>query len=57
MAVIKGDDSSAAGDRVMTFISYQVVGQHVEATVRNLDGSTENRRWRKADGSGNWERY
>ncbi|MEU7800257.1 hypothetical protein AB0B10_13370 [Micromonospora arborensis] len=55
--VILGDDSSASGDRAMTFISYQVVGEHVEATVRNLDGSTENRRWRKYNGSGNWERY
>ncbi|MET7668929.1 hypothetical protein [Micromonospora luteifusca] len=55
--VILGDESSASGDRVMTFISYQVVGQHVEATVRKLDGSTENRRWRKYNGSGNWERY
>ncbi|MFG1867095.1 hypothetical protein [Micromonospora arborensis] len=55
--VILGDDSSASGDQAMTFISYQVVGEHVEATVRNLDGSTENRRWRKYNGSGNWERY
>ncbi|MET8463144.1 hypothetical protein [Micromonospora zamorensis] len=41
----------------MTFVSYRVVGQNVEATVRKLDGNTETRRWRKADGSGNWERY
>lgn len=55
--VILGDDSSPSGDRVMTFVSYRVVGQNVEATVRKLDGNTETRRWRKADGSGNWERY
>ncbi|WP_330466524.1 hypothetical protein [Micromonospora zamorensis] len=55
--VILGDDPSPAGDRVMTFVSYRVVGQNVEATVRKLDGNTETRRWRKADGSGNWERY
>ncbi|MBQ1035192.1 hypothetical protein [Micromonospora sp. C81] len=55
--VILGDDSSPTGDRVMTFVSYRVVGQNVEATVRKLDGNTETRRWRKADGSGNWERY
>ncbi|MET7704954.1 hypothetical protein [Micromonospora sp. NPDC005413] len=55
--VIKGDAPSPAGDRVMTFVSYRVVGQDVQATVRKLDGGTETRRWRKADGSGNWERY
>ncbi|MEU4472039.1 hypothetical protein [Micromonospora sp. NPDC023888] len=55
--VIKGDESSSAGDRVMTFVSYRLVGQNVEATVRRLDGGTETRRWRQADGSGNWERY
>lgn len=55
--VILGDDSSPTGDRVMTFVSYRVVGENVEATVRKLDGNTETRRWRKADGSGNWERY
>ncbi|WP_433124774.1 hypothetical protein ACQPWW_20530 [Micromonospora sp. CA-240977] len=55
--VIKGDEPSSAGDRVMTFVSYRLVGQNVEATVRRLDGGTETRRWRKADGSGNWERY
>jgi hypothetical protein len=55
--VILGDDSSPTGDRVMTFVSYRVVGQNVEATVRKLDGNTETRRWRKADGSGNWERF
>ncbi|MGC5310565.1 hypothetical protein [Micromonospora zamorensis] len=55
--VILGDDSSPTGDRVMTFVSYRVVGQNVEATVRKPDGNTETRRWRKADGSGNWERY
>ncbi|MFF0470994.1 hypothetical protein ACFYPX_26595 [Micromonospora zamorensis] len=32
--VILGDASSPAGDRVMTFVSYRVVGQNVEATVR-----------------------
>lgn len=55
--VILGDDSSPSGNQVMTFVSYRVVGQNVEATVRKLDGGTETRRWRKADGSGNWERY
>ncbi|MBM0203737.1 hypothetical protein JNW90_11905 [Micromonospora sp. STR1s_5] len=55
--VILGDDSSPSGDRVMTFVSYRVVGRNVQATVRKLDGGTEIRRWRKADGSGNWERY
>ncbi|MEU4531394.1 hypothetical protein AB0F49_24525 [Micromonospora ureilytica] len=55
--VILGDQSSSAGDRVMTFVSYRVVGENVEATVRKLDGGTETRRWRKADGGGNWERY
>ncbi|MGC4838147.1 hypothetical protein ACLQ3D_26945 [Micromonospora vinacea] len=55
--VILGDDSSPSGDRVMTFVSYRVVGEDVQATVRKLDGGTETRRWRKADGSGNWKRY
>ncbi|MEV7327571.1 hypothetical protein [Micromonospora sp. NPDC093244] len=55
--IIKGDRSSSTGAQAMTFLSYRVVGQSVEATVRTLDGSTETRRWRKADGSGNWERY
>ncbi|MDO3703221.1 hypothetical protein Q3W71_16230 [Micromonospora sp. C28SCA-DRY-2] len=56
--VIKGDPPSAAGDRMMTFTSYRVLpGGIVEATVRRLDGGTETRRWRKADGSGNWERF
>ncbi|RAO19541.1 hypothetical protein [Micromonospora noduli] len=55
--VILGDDSSPLGDRVMTFVSYRVVGEDVQATVRKLDGGTETRRWRRADGSGNWERY
>ncbi|MBQ0989529.1 hypothetical protein PSH03_002766 [Micromonospora sp. PSH03] len=54
--VILGDDSSPLGDRVMTFVSYRVVGEDVQATVRKLDGGTETRRWRRADGSGNWER-
>ncbi|MEU7919579.1 hypothetical protein [Micromonospora zamorensis] len=55
--VILGDDSSPTGDRVMTFISYRVVDQSVQATVRKLDGSTETRRWRTIDFAGNWERY
>lgn len=55
--VILGDKSSSSGNQVMTFVSYRVVGQNVEATVRKLDGGTETRRWRKADGSGSWERY
>ncbi|MEU8181331.1 hypothetical protein AB0B85_00305 [Micromonospora sp. NPDC049044] len=55
--VIKGDAPGSSGAQVMTFVSYRLVGQNVEATVRRLDGGTETRRWRKADGSGNWERY
>jgi hypothetical protein len=55
--VIKGDQPGSSVDQVMTFVSYRLVGQNVEATVRKLDGGTETRRWRKADGSGNWERY
>ena len=61
-AVLRGrsssaDDSSPSGDRVMTFVSYRVVGQDVQATVRKLDGGTETRRWRTVDFAGNWERY
>ncbi|MGC4879108.1 hypothetical protein ACLQ26_22970 [Micromonospora sp. DT43] len=52
--VIRGDAPS--GGKVMTFTSYRVVGQDVEATVRRLDGGTETRRWRKVDFDGNWER-
>ncbi|MET8265882.1 hypothetical protein ABZU92_18035 [Micromonospora arida] len=55
--IILGDDSSPSGDRVMTFISYRVVGQNVQATVRKLDGGTETRRWRTVNLAGNWERY
>ncbi|MFG2050810.1 hypothetical protein ACGFIW_25680 [Micromonospora sp. NPDC048935] len=55
--VIRGDQPGSGGAQVMTFASYRLVGQNVEATVRTLDGGTETRRWRKADGSGNWERY
>lgn len=55
--VIQGDAPSADGGQAMTFTSYRVVGEHVEATVRRLDGGSETRRWRKADGSGNWERF
>ncbi|MEU7750369.1 hypothetical protein [Micromonospora sp. NPDC049171] len=55
--VIRGDQPGSGVDQVMTFVSYRLVGQNVEATVRTLDGGTETRRWRKADGSGNWERY
>ena len=55
--IILGDNSSPSGDRVMTFVSYRVVGQDVQATVRKLDGGTETRRWRKVDFAGNWERY
>ncbi|MEU7611769.1 hypothetical protein [Micromonospora sp. NPDC049204] len=51
---IVGD--SDGPDEIETFISYRVVGQNVQATVRKLDGSTEKREWRKADGSGRWER-
>ncbi|WP_328653619.1 hypothetical protein OG598_07065 [Micromonospora sp. NBC_00330] len=55
--IILGDNSSPSGDRVMTFVSYRVVGQDVQATVRKLDGGTETRRWRTVDFAGNWERY
>ncbi|MFK4244633.1 hypothetical protein ACI2KV_17260 [Micromonospora chokoriensis] len=55
--VIKGDDPSPSGDRVMTFVSYRIVDFHVEATVRKLDGGTETRRWRMMDYAGNWERF
>ncbi|MEU8082459.1 hypothetical protein AB0B57_02320 [Micromonospora sp. NPDC049101] len=55
--VIRGDQPGSGVDQVMTFVSYRLVGQNVEATVRTLGGGTETRRWRKADGSGNWERY
>ncbi|MGW5559609.1 hypothetical protein ACWER9_20610 [Micromonospora sp. NPDC003944] len=55
--IIEGDEPSPSGDRVMTFVSYRVVGQNVQATVRTLDGGTETRRWRKVDFAGNWERY
>ncbi|MEU8390064.1 hypothetical protein [Micromonospora sp. NPDC048842] len=55
--IILGDNSSPSGDRVMTFVSYRVVGETVQATVRKLDGGTETRRWRKVDFPGNWERY
>ena len=54
--VIKGDQPDATGTRVMTFLSYRVVGGHVEATVRRLDGRTETRRWRGI-GGGAWERF
>ncbi|MGC4814975.1 hypothetical protein ACLQ29_31055 [Micromonospora sp. DT228] len=54
---IRGDQPGSGADQVMTFVSYRLVGQNVEATVRTLDGGTETRRWRKADGSGNWARY
>ncbi|WP_433534146.1 hypothetical protein ACQPZK_18325 [Micromonospora sp. CA-249363] len=55
--VIAGDAPAAGGAQVMTFTSYRVVGQTVEATVRRTDGGSETRRWRKADGAGNWERF
>ncbi|MEW2429420.1 hypothetical protein AB0877_15530 [Micromonospora sp. NPDC047644] len=55
--VILGDDSSPLGDRVMTFVSYRVVDQTVQATVRKLDGGTETRRWRTVNFGGEWERY
>ncbi|KAB1928901.1 hypothetical protein [Micromonospora noduli] len=55
--IILGDNSSPSGDRVMTFVSYRVVGETVQATVRKLDGGTETRRWRMVDFAGNWERY
>ncbi|MCG5449369.1 MULTISPECIES: hypothetical protein [Micromonospora] len=56
--VILGDDSSPSDDRVMTFLSYRVLGDNrVQATVRKLDGGTETRRWRTIDYAGNWERY
>ncbi|GAB3931987.1 hypothetical protein [Micromonospora vulcania] len=55
--VIKGDPSSASGDRAMTFLSYRVLSGHVEAIVRRLDGRTETRRWRQVDYGGNWERF
>ncbi|MFG1836875.1 hypothetical protein ACGFH8_00415 [Micromonospora sp. NPDC049175] len=42
-------------DEIETFISYRVVGEQVQATVRKLDGSTEKRQWRNADGHGDWE--
>ncbi|MFF0151687.1 hypothetical protein [Micromonospora sp. NPDC005203] len=51
---IVGD--SDGPDEIETFISYRVVDQDVQATVRKLDGSTEKRQWRKADGGGRWER-
>ncbi|MFY1616021.1 hypothetical protein [Micromonospora sp. WMMD736] len=55
--VIQGDAPSADGQQVMRFTSYRVVGEHVEATVRRLDGGSETRRWRKVDFAGNWERF
>ncbi|MEU8327490.1 hypothetical protein [Micromonospora sp. NPDC048839] len=54
---IRGDQPGSGVDQVMTFVSYRLVGENVEATVRTIDGGTETRRWRKADGSGNWARY
>ena len=55
--VIKGDPASAAGDRVMTFISYRIEGQTVMTTVKRLDGKTETRRYRQAGAYGPWERF
>ncbi|WP_433112777.1 hypothetical protein [Micromonospora sp. CA-246542] len=55
--VIQGDAPSASGGQVMTFTSYRVVDEHVEATVRRLDGGSETRRWRKVNFAGDWERF
>ncbi|GAA3779206.1 hypothetical protein GCM10022225_79220 [Plantactinospora mayteni] len=55
--VIKGDPSSAAGDKVMTFTSYRIERQTVVTTVKRLDGKTETRRYRLAGMHGPWERF
>jgi hypothetical protein len=55
--VIEGDEPSADGQQAMTFTSYRVVDEHVEATVRRLDGGSETRRWRKVNFAGDWERF
>ncbi|SCL50134.1 hypothetical protein GA0070604_2058 [Micromonospora eburnea] len=55
--VIKGDPSSAAGDKVMTFTSYRIEKQTVVTTVKRLDGRTETRRYRLAGMYGPWERF
>jgi hypothetical protein len=55
--VIKGDESSPSGDKVMTFTAYRIERGTVVATVKRLDGKSETRRYRQAGMFGPWERF
>lgn len=55
--VIKGDQPSPMGDKVMTFTAYRIEQNIVVATVKRLDGTVETRRYRQGGMYGPWEQF